>query len=237
MTIFPISSISKAFNAANGRFIPSNSRMGSSFPSKRTTKFPFPGFSLLISTSTAAPCSTRYFCIFPARVLNTDHCLHASMERTLPPADAEEEAFLAAAAVDFLGVVDFFALVVLAAFVAFVDVVVPLVFAIVETIVEASRCNDAGCFPFAYVVTRKLVESASWSSTYSKMAGPSKKRTRVFNLSDLTEKKSMLETTTTRYHYENESTLRSLDAPAATTSTSGGGDKHPCSFTLIRQSN
>lgn len=58
------------------------------------------------------------------------------MERTLPPADAEEEAFLAAAAVDFLGVVDFFALVVLAAFLAFVDVVVPLVvFAIVETIV------------------------------------------------------------------------------------------------------
>ena len=56
------------------------------------------------------------------------------MERTLPPADAEEEAFLAAAAVDFLGVVDFFALVVLAAFAAFVDVV-PLVFAIVEIIV------------------------------------------------------------------------------------------------------
>ena len=53
----------------------------------------------------------------------------------MPPADAEEEAFLAAAAVDFLGVVDFFALVVLAAFVALVDVV-PLVFAIVETIVK-----------------------------------------------------------------------------------------------------
>ena len=58
------------------------------------------------------------------------------MERTLPPADAEEEVFLAAAAVDFLGVVDFFALVVLAAFVALVDVDVPLVFAIVETIVK-----------------------------------------------------------------------------------------------------
>jgi hypothetical protein len=96
------------------------------------------------------------------------------MERTLPPADAEEEAFLAAAAVDFLGVVDFFALVVLAAFVAFVDVVVPLVFAIVETIVEASRCNDAGCFPFAYdVVTRKLVESAT---NLLKNGGPIKQK-------------------------------------------------------------
>ncbi len=39
---------------------------------------------------------------------------------------------------------------------------------------------------------------------------------------------------TTRNHYENESTLRSLDAPGA---TSGVGDKHPRSFTLIRQSN
>lgn len=69
------------------------------------------------------------------------------MERTLPPTDAEEEAFLAAAAVDFLGVVDFFALVVLAAFVALVDVVVPLVFAIVETIVEASRYDAAAAAP------------------------------------------------------------------------------------------
>lgn len=61
----------------------------------------------------------------------------------MPLADAETEAFWAAAAVDFLGVVDFFfALVVLAAFVALVDVV-PLVFAIVETIVKASRYNAA----------------------------------------------------------------------------------------------
>ena len=63
------------------------------------------------------------------------------MERTLPPADAEEEVFLAAAAVDFLGVVDFFALVVLAAFVALVDVDVPLVFAIVETIGKGITYN------------------------------------------------------------------------------------------------
>ena len=133
MTSFPISSISNAFNAAKGRFIPNNSRMGSSLPSNLTTKFPLPGFSLLITTSTAAPCCARYFCIFPARVLNTDHCLHASIERTLPPVAAAtalaDAAFLDAAAGFFFAAGDFFALVA-SAFVA-LALDVPLVLAMV----------------------------------------------------------------------------------------------------------
>lgn len=141
MTSFPISSISNAFNAAKGRFIPSNSRMGSSLPSNLTTKFPLPGFSLLITTSTAAPCCARYFCILPARVLNTDHCLHASIERTLPPvaaATAAADAFLGDA---FFAAGDFFALVA-SAFVAFLALDVPLVFAMVQEVIEIC-CVDA----------------------------------------------------------------------------------------------
>jgi len=115
--------------------MPNNSRMGSSFPSNLTTKFPLPGFSLLITTSTAAPCCARYFCILPARVLNTDHCLHASMERTLPPVAvataAADAAFLDAAA-GFFAAGDFFALVA-SAFVVFAFDA-PLVFAMVEVI-------------------------------------------------------------------------------------------------------
>ena len=140
MTSFPISSISNAFNAAKGRFIPNNSKMGSSLPSNLTTKFPLPGFSLLITTSTAAPCCARYFCILPARVLNTDHCLHASIERTLPPVAAA-----AAAADTFLGDAffaagDFLALVA-SAFVAFLALDVPLVFAMVQEVMDI--CVDA----------------------------------------------------------------------------------------------
>lgn len=131
MTSFPISSISNAFNAEKGRFIPSNSRIGSSLPSNLTTKFPLPGFSLLITTSTAAPCWARYFCIFPARVLNTDHCLQASMDRTLPPVVAAVDVFFFAAAGFFaFAAGDFFAFVA-SAFVALDLDDAPLVFAIV----------------------------------------------------------------------------------------------------------
>ena len=45
--IFPlISSMSRAFRAGKGRFIPSRETMGSSIPSTVTTKFPFPGYDL-----------------------------------------------------------------------------------------------------------------------------------------------------------------------------------------------
>lgn len=37
----------------------------------RTTKLPLPGFSLLISTRASDPLAERYFCILPARALNT----------------------------------------------------------------------------------------------------------------------------------------------------------------------
>lgn len=71
--------------------MPSNSKIGSSFPSTRTTKLPLPGFSFLfISTSASQSCSARYLAILFARVLNTDHCLQASMETITPP---EESAF------------------------------------------------------------------------------------------------------------------------------------------------
>ena len=134
MTSFPISSISNAFKVEKGRFMPNNSRIGSSLPSNLTTKFPLPGFSLLITTSTPAPCCARYFCIFPARVLNTDHCLHASMDRTLPPVAAAtvDAAFLDAAAGFFaFAAGDFFAFVA-SAFVALALDDAPLVFAIVQ---------------------------------------------------------------------------------------------------------
>ena len=135
--------------------MPNNSRIGSSLPSNLTTKFPLPGFSLLITTSTAAPCCARYFCIFPARVLNTDHCLHASMDRTLPPAAAAtsaDAAFLDAAAGFFFAAVGFFAFVA-SAFVALALDVAPLVFAIVslesstfvvvvDTIVKGTQFSD-----------------------------------------------------------------------------------------------
>ncbi len=115
--------------------MPNNSRIGSSSPSNLTTKFPLPGFSLFITTSTAAPCCARYFCIFPARVLNTDHCLHASMDRTLLPVaaatSAADAAFLDAAAGFFFAAVGFFAFVA-SAFVALALDVAPLVFAIVS---------------------------------------------------------------------------------------------------------
>ena len=84
---------------------PSSSMMGSSTPETRTTKFPRPGFSGLISTLALEPTA---FWILPALVLNAPHCLQASIVTTLPPA-----AFFLAAAGDlaagFLALVaDFF---------------------------------------------------------------------------------------------------------------------------------
>ena len=81
--------------------------MGSSTPETRTTKFPRPGFSGLISTLALEPTA---FWILPALVLNAPHCLQASIVTTLPPAAA---AFFLAVAGDlaagFLALVaDFF---------------------------------------------------------------------------------------------------------------------------------
>uniref|UniRef100_A0A7S0GGF0 Uncharacterized protein n=1 Tax=Proboscia inermis TaxID=420281 RepID=A0A7S0GGF0_9STRA len=53
--------------------------MGSSNPFIRTTKFPLPGLSLLISTVALLPIALW---IFSARLLNAFHCLHASMTTT-----------------------------------------------------------------------------------------------------------------------------------------------------------
>eukprot|EP00567_Pseudictyota_dubia_P005512 CAMPEP_0197440464 /NCGR_PEP_ID=MMETSP1175-20131217/6973_1 /TAXON_ID=1003142 /ORGANISM="Triceratium dubium, Strain CCMP147" /LENGTH=207 /DNA_ID=CAMNT_0042970571 /DNA_START=161 /DNA_END=781 /DNA_ORIENTATION=+ len=84
------SSISRPFREGKGRFIPTSSTMGSSRPDTRTTKFPLPGFSLLISTTAS---EATAFCIFAARVLNAPHCLHASIVTTFfPVASATEEA-------------------------------------------------------------------------------------------------------------------------------------------------
>ena len=78
--LFPISSISNSFNAAKGRFIANNSRIGSSLPSMRTTKLPLPGFSLLTSTRALEPLAAKYFCILPARVLNTILKIYMELE-------------------------------------------------------------------------------------------------------------------------------------------------------------
>mmetsp|Transcript_509 Transcript_509/g.1045 ORF Transcript_509/g.1045 Transcript_509/m.1045 type:complete len:236 (-) Transcript_509:99-806(-) len=92
ITFLPISSISKAFRAEKGRFIPKSSKTGSSLPETRTTKLPLPGFVLLISTRASQLWSAKYFCILPARVLNTDHCLQASMEIIfVPPGTSASE--------------------------------------------------------------------------------------------------------------------------------------------------
>lgn len=97
--------MSRALRGGNGRLSPSSSMMGSSTPETRTTKFPRPGFSGLISTLALEPTA---FWILPALVLNAPHCLQASIVTTLPPA-----AFFLAAAGDlaagFLALVaDFF---------------------------------------------------------------------------------------------------------------------------------
>lgn len=76
--------------------------MGSSTPETRTTKFPRPGFSGLISTLALDPTA---FSILPALVLNAPHCLQASIVTTLPPAAA---AFFLAAAGFLALVADFF---------------------------------------------------------------------------------------------------------------------------------
>ena len=73
MTNLPISSISNALKSLKGRFIPVNSSTGSSTPSTRTMKFPFPGFVLLISTVAAHPLSERYATILLALLLNMPH--------------------------------------------------------------------------------------------------------------------------------------------------------------------
>ena len=73
MTNLPISSISNALKSLKGRFIPVNSSTGSSTPSTRTMKFPFPGFVLLMSTVAAHPLSERYATILLALLLNMPH--------------------------------------------------------------------------------------------------------------------------------------------------------------------
>ena len=72
-TSFPTSSMSSALRLLNGRFMPTNSRTGSSLPSTRTMKFPRPGFSLLISTVAPQSFSERYFAMPAALRLNTPH--------------------------------------------------------------------------------------------------------------------------------------------------------------------
>mmetsp|Transcript_12158 Transcript_12158/g.27857 ORF Transcript_12158/g.27857 Transcript_12158/m.27857 type:complete len:222 (-) Transcript_12158:13-678(-) len=105
-TCAPTSSKSRSLSALNGRFMPRSSITGSSRPSIRITKLPFPGFSAFITTSASDPFAERYFTILLARVLNADHCLHASMLTTSPPffAAGGALAFLAA------GFAGFFAL-------------------------------------------------------------------------------------------------------------------------------
>ena len=58
---------------------------GSSIPDTRTTKLPFPGFSLLISTVALVPTA---FSILRARDLNAPHCLQASTVTTVLPTGA-----------------------------------------------------------------------------------------------------------------------------------------------------
>ena len=61
--------------------------MGSSAPLTLTTKFPFAGFSLLISTVALEPTA---FSIFAARALNAPHCLQASIVTVLAEVMWEE---------------------------------------------------------------------------------------------------------------------------------------------------
>jgi hypothetical protein len=65
----------------NGLAIPRSSTIGSE---TRTTKFPFPGFSFLIST---VAFDFTAVSIFVARDLNAPHCLQASMVTIRPPED------------------------------------------------------------------------------------------------------------------------------------------------------
>mmetsp|Transcript_3905 Transcript_3905/g.7769 ORF Transcript_3905/g.7769 Transcript_3905/m.7769 type:complete len:215 (-) Transcript_3905:32-676(-) len=73
MTLLQTSSMSSVLSGGKGRFMASSSTIV--FPSTLTTKFPFPGFSLLISTTAASPTSLA---ILLARVLKAPHCLQAS---------------------------------------------------------------------------------------------------------------------------------------------------------------
>eukprot|EP00525_Craspedostauros_australis_P011008 CAMPEP_0198121926 /NCGR_PEP_ID=MMETSP1442-20131203/33433_1 /TAXON_ID= /ORGANISM="Craspedostauros australis, Strain CCMP3328" /LENGTH=178 /DNA_ID=CAMNT_0043780827 /DNA_START=381 /DNA_END=913 /DNA_ORIENTATION=- len=80
ITCWLTSSISNALSGGNGRLRPSSSMTGSSTPLTRTTKLPLPGFSGLTSTEAMVPTALT---ILFARVLNADHCLHASMVTTI----------------------------------------------------------------------------------------------------------------------------------------------------------
>lgn len=66
--------MSNFFKSGKGRFIPNNSTIVVSLT--LTTKFPRPGFSPLTTTFALFPTALT---ILFARVLNADHCLHASI--------------------------------------------------------------------------------------------------------------------------------------------------------------
>ena len=80
--VLPTSSMSRAFRAGNGRFMSKSERSGS-WPSTRTSKHPFRGFSGLIATLTEGAAAFPAASTLDALVLNAPQLLHASITRVL----------------------------------------------------------------------------------------------------------------------------------------------------------